>query len=338
MRIDPERRLGSVNHSVYAMKVIIFIALSNDMADHSVELLDIRLLRLFEAIHATRSITKAAESLDLAQPTISVGLGKLRDHFGDPLFVRTPEGMLPTRLAESLIGPVQDALQALRQISGWRMAFDPASATRSFRIAMTDASHITLLPAILSAVHAIAPGLSLEASRIDERLPSALQAGDIDLALGLIPALETGCFQQTLFEQDWICLASRTHPRLHDGLSLVAYQVERHIGIVSGTGQSLLERAVEEQAIERRIGLRLPGFLGLATILANSDLIATLPRHIGTTLAGLGDLAVHECPFPIEHFFVKQHWHARFHHDPANRWIRSLCARLFIRTEIPARG
>lgn len=301
------------------------------MSDPSLDLLDIRLLRLFEAIHATSSITRAAEVLGLAQPTVSVGLGKLREHFNDPLFVRTPDGMLPTPLADTLITPVRDALQALRQISGWRADFDPASATRSFRIAMTDASHITLLPAILSQVRPVAPGVTLEASRIDGDLPVALQSGDVDLALGLIPTLETGFYQQTLFEQDWICLANPDHPRLGSTLTLADYQRESHISIVSGTGQTLLEKAVREQAIDRRIALRLPGFLGLASILANSDLIATLPRHIGTTLAQLGGLPVYECPFRIEHFFVKQHWHSRYHHDPANRWLRALCARLFLK-------
>lgn len=301
------------------------------MGDPSLDLLDIRLLRFFEAIHSTGSITRAADVLGLAQPTVSVGLGKLREHFSDPLFVRRPDGMLPTPLADTLITPVRDALQALRQISGWRSDFDPASARRSFRIAMTDASHITLLPAILSQVRLMAPGVTLEASRIDSDLPLALQSGDIDLALGLIPTLETGFFQQTLFEQDWICLANPDHPRLASTLKLADYQRESHISIVSGTGQTLLEKAVREQAIDRNIALRLPGFLGLASILANSDLIATLPRHIGTTLAQLGGLPVYECPFRIEHFFVKQHWHGRYHHDPANRWLRALCAQLFLK-------
>lgn len=299
------------------------------MSDPSLDLLDIRLLRLFEAIHATGSITRAAEVLGLAQPTVSVGLGRLREHFRDPLFVRTPDGMLPTPLADALMGPIRDALQAIRQISGWRTDFDPASATRGFRIAMTDASHITLLPAILSAVRSVAPGVTLEAARIDDDLPVALQGGQVDLALGLIPTLETGFFQQTLFEQDWICLANAEHPRLRASLSLADYQREAHIGIVSGTGQTLLEHAIRAQQIERRVALRLPGFLGLASILANSDLIVTLPRHIGTTLARIGGFSIYECPFAIERFLVKQHWHGRYHHDPANRWLRSLCARLF---------
>jgi hypothetical protein len=79
--------------------------------------------------------------------------------------------------------------------------------------------------------------------------------------------------------------------------------------------------------------LQLPGFLGLTGILAASDLIVTLPRHIGATLAALGGLHVHACPFPIPEFSVKQHWQARYHHDMANRWLRNLCARLFLRNE-----
>lgn len=299
------------------------------MSQNDIDVLDLRLLRLFDAIHATSSITKAADALDLSQPTVSIGLGKLRRHFGDPLFVRTPDGMLATPLADGLIVAVRDALQALRQVSEWRNAFDAGTSSRSFVIAMTDASHITLLPELLSAAWEIAPSIRLDVTRIDDRLSAALQSGDVDLALGLIPSLENGFYQQKLFEQDWICLARQGHPQLTQGLSLRTYQAAAHIGIIYGTGQLLLEKALASHGIDRRIVLRLPGFLGLSSILADSDLIATLPRHIGTTLAKLGGLAVHECPFAIDGFFVKQHWHARYHRDPANQWLRSLCARVF---------
>lgn len=299
------------------------------MSPNDIDLLDLRLLRLFDAIHASGSVTKAADALGLSQPTVSIGLAKLRQHFGDPLFVRTPDGMLATPLSDSLIGAVRDALQALRQVSEWRSAFDAASSTRSFVIAMTDASHITLLPKLLSGAWDVAPGIRLDVTRIDDRLPAALQSGDIDLALGFVPSLENGFYQQQLFEQDWICLARQGHAQMAHGLSLRTYQAADHIGVVYGTGHLLLENAVAAHGIERRVALRLPGFLGLSSILADSDLIATLPRQIGTTLAELGGLAVHECPFAIDSFFVKQHWHARYHKDPASRWLRSLCARTF---------
>jgi DNA-binding transcriptional LysR family regulator len=296
------------------------------------EEIDLRLLRIFDAMHANRHVTRAAEELGLSQPTISIGLGKLRQQFGDPLFVRTSEGMLPTSRADALIGPIRDVLHSIRNICEMEAAFEPASATRKFRICMTDASHITLLPQILAAVRQAAPSVTLEAARIDDVMPQALQTGEADLALGLIPSLETGFYQQTLFRQDFICLSGPRHPRIKASLTLARYQAEEHIGIVSGTGQQLLEEAVKKFGIERRIVLRLPGFLGLTAILAASDLVVTLPRHIGETLATLGGLRVHACPFPIPPFFVKQHWHARYHHDTANRWMRGVCAGLFLRS------
>ena len=152
------------------------------------------------------------------------------------------------------------------------------------------------------------------------------------LALGLIPSLEIGFYQQTLFRQDYICLTGPHHPRIDAALSLAHDQTEGHIGIISGTGQQLLEEAVKRFGIERRVILLLPGFLGLTGVLAACDLIVTLPRRIGETLAVLGGLKAHACPFPIPRFSVKQHWHARYHHDMANRWLRGSCAGLFLRS------
>jgi DNA-binding transcriptional LysR family regulator len=299
-----------------------------------IDTVDIRLLRLFETIYAVRHITRSGEELGLSQPTISIGLGKLRAHFGDPLFVRTAEGMLPTPRADALIGPVRDVLQALKRISRTELHFNPAIAVHQFRICMTDASHVTLLPAILAQLRQDAPSVQLEAKRIDAGTAEALQSGEADLALGLLPNLETGFYQQTLFHQGWVCLTHPVHPRLASALTLEAYQAEAHISIVSGTGQNLLDEALARFDIRRRILLRLPGFLGLTAMLASSDLVATLPRHIGETLAGIAGLKVHACPFPIADFPVKQHWHARYHHDPANQWLRGLCASLFLKNAI----
>ena len=313
------------------MELILFIDNRNNgwQTLFHLNLVDIRLLRLFEAIYEAGNVTRAAEQLGLSQPTVSIGLGKLRAHFGDPLFVRTAEGMQPTPPADALISPIRDTLESLRRISQWEAHFDPATADRKFRICMTDASHIALLPQLLTHVRKVAPHVRLEAARIDTDMPQALQSGSADLAVGLIPDLETGYYQQTLYHQDWICLASAAHPRIGKGLTLDRYQREAHIEIVLGTGHDLLDEALNRFGIERRELLSLPGFLGLVTILATSDLIATLPRHIGETLALIGGLAVHACPFPIEAFSVKQYWHARYHHDPASRWLRGICAKLF---------
>jgi DNA-binding transcriptional LysR family regulator len=294
------------------------------------ETIDIRLLRALAAVYDARHVTRAAEALGLAQPTLSLALGRLRRQFGDPLFVRAGRGVAPTPRAEALIGPTRDLLRDFERLAQSRDAFDPATTTRVFRIAMTDASHATLLPRLLARVRRDAPLAQLEAARIDEGLAAALESGAVDLAIGHIPSLERGAHQQRLFTQDFVCLINRDHPRLTRGLTRADYRREAHVEIVGGAAAPLLEAALAAQGVMRRVALRLPGFLGLAAIIGATDLVATLPRQIGETLAASAGLALRPCPVPAPVYDVKQHWHARAHHDAANRWLRQLAAELFL--------
>lgn len=293
------------------------------------DLPDLKLLQLFDLLYDTRSVTRVAEQLGQSQPTVSIWLARLREHLHDPLFIRTPGGMAPTPQADALIGPCREILESLRRFSAWEIAFDPATAQRRFRICMTDASHVTLLPRLLAYVRAQAPRVRLEAARIDGNTERALESGEADLAIGYVPWLSGGIYQQQLYEQDWVCLANRHHPRIRKRLGVNAYRTEGHVAITGGTGTALLEQALVRERIERQVVLELPGFLGLGAIVQTTDLITTLPRHIGETLAQASDLSVHPCPIPVEGFAVRQHWHARYHQEAGNRWLRSVVARLF---------
>ncbi|EKS9794029.1 MULTISPECIES: LysR family transcriptional regulator [Burkholderia] len=293
------------------------------------DLPDLKLLQLFDLLYDTRSVTRVAEQLGQSQPTVSIWLARLREHLHDPLFIRTPGGMAPTPQADALIGPCREILESLRRFSAWEIAFDPATAQRRFRICMTDASHVTLLPRLLAYVREQAPAVRLEAARIDGNTERALESGEADLAIGYVPWLSGGIYQQQLYEQDWVCLANRHHPRIRKRLGVKAYRTEGHVAITGGTGTALLEQALVRERIERQVVLELPGFLGLGAIVQTTDLITTLPRHIGETLAQASDLSVHPCPIPVEGFAVRQHWHARYHQEAGNRWLRSVVARLF---------
>ena len=297
------------------------------------EEIDLKLLRLLDSLYATRSVTRTAEQIALSQPTVSIGLARLRKMLSDPLFVRTSEGMQPTPRTEDLMPAVRQVLAGMSQLISSASQFDAATSERTFRIFMTDASHITLMPRLFAHVHALAPGIRLEAATIGPQMASELQSGEADLALGLIPGLEAGFYQQALFDQDWICLANPRHPRLGAKLTLKTYLTEAHVGIVSGTGATLLDNALYRAGQQRQVQLALPGFLGLPAILQGSDLIATLPRHIGETLAHSDRLRVLPCPLPIDGFTVKQYWHTRFHHDPANTWLRGICSSLFLQSQ-----
>jgi DNA-binding transcriptional LysR family regulator len=292
--------------------------------------IDLKLLRLLDALHASQSVTRTAERLGLSQPTISIGLARLRKMLDDPLFVRTPEGMQATPRTQALMPAVRQVLDGMDLLASVTAQFDAASSERRFRIFMTDASHVTLMPRLFAHVRTLAPGVKLEAATLGPDMAQALQSGEADLALGLIPTLDRGFYQQALFDQDWVCLCNAGHPRIGEKFHLKHYLAEAHVGIVSGTGAQLLEDALHTLGKPRRVQLALPGFLGLPGILSTSDLVATLPRHIGETLAQAAGLRVLPCPVAIEGFTVKQYWHTRYHQDPANRWLRAVCAELFL--------
>jgi DNA-binding transcriptional LysR family regulator len=290
---------------------------------------DARHLVLFDEIYRSQSMTRSAQTLGLSQPTASIWLSKLRRQLADPLFVRTSSGVRPTPRADALIGPVREVLELLRGLAGQGAAFDPRAVERNFRVAMTDASHITLLPKVLARVRAEAPRVGLEVAPISAATGRALESGEVDLALGLIPGLEAGFHEQSLYLQDFVCLAATDHPRIRDSLGLRAYRDEAHIGILSATSYTMLDDALKRQRIRRRVLLELPGFLGLGAIVSSTDLVATVPRLIGETLARGGEIKVFSCPVKIPAFEVRQYWHARYHYDAGNRWLRSIVVELF---------
>ena len=292
---------------------------------------DVRLLRMFELIYDTRSVTRTAEKMGQQQPTISVWLGKLRAQLNDPLFVRTPTGMQPTPRAEELITTARSVLQSLRHFTSANGEFDPGSSARQFRICMADSSHLCLMPQLLAYVREVAPNVKLVAARIDAQTGDALQSGQADVAVGFIPWLESGFYQQMLYPEDWVCLVNAGHPRIGNALTLDTYRREGHVAVTAGTGAQMLEDAMARLKVRRRVVLELPGFLGLSGIVSATDLIATLPRRIGETLAQMAGLRVTNCPLDVPSFSIKQHWHARYHQDPGNRWIRGVAAKLFIR-------
>lgn len=292
-------------------------------------LLDVKFLLLFELLYTTGRLNRAADELGQSHPTVSIWLAQMREALHDQLFVRTSTGMQPTPRADELIPKVRSALEAIRSLSDAPAEFEPSTSTRAFRICMTDASLVTILPILLAHLRAVAPEVEMEALRISPDTAGLLQSGQADLAIGLIPNLESGFYQQALFKQDWVCLVNPEHPRIRKMLTLETYKQESHIGLVYGTGEQLLEAALKRHRVNRKVTVKMPTFLGLPAILLGSELIATVPSLIGGTLARVNGLNLFPCPLPVKSFIVKQHWHERYHRDPGNLWLREVCATLF---------
>jgi DNA-binding transcriptional LysR family regulator len=275
-------------------------------------------------------VSRAAENLGIGQAVASVALKKLRLHFADQLFTRTSMGMEPTPKAQLIFPEIKDAVVRLAKARGSNLHFDPSRSQRSFRMCMTDISEIVLLPTLINHLQRIAPRVRVEAELITAETPRRLESGDVDLAVGFMPDLEAGFYQQTLFKQNFVCLAASRHPRVQGKVTKRLFLAEAHITVTtSGTGHWILDKEMLRQNFERRIALRLTTFLGVARIVAQTELLVIVPRLLGEAAAAQESLQVLEPPLRLPSYSVKQHWHERFHADPGNVWMRRTMGELF---------
>lgn len=291
--------------------------------------LDLEWLAVFDEVFKTASVSKAADRLGMAQAAASTALNKLRDHFGDPLFSRTGRGMLPTPFAQSIQPSLRAVLSHLEQAHASHAVFEPAQAQRSFRISMTDISEIVLLPTLINHLRQVAPGIEIDIEKITTDSVRRLQDGEVDLAVGFMPQLDAGFYQQVLFAQNFVCLVAASHPRVATRLGKAAFSRESHVLVSSsGTGHAIVDKVLERAGVQRRIALRVPSFLGVARIVAETELIATVPLRYGEVMARREPIRVLPVPHVLPRYNVKQHWHERFHTDPGNVWLRRTIAQL----------
>lgn len=294
------------------------------------ENIDTKLLRVFDQIRRTGSVSAAAERMGMSQSTMSFFLAKLRELFGDPLFVRTTSGMEPTARALELESRVAAALAAMQALLE-PPVFLPASSRRVFRLSMTDISHIVLLPRIVNRLRKAAPAVRIEILRIAPDTPARMESGEADLSIGFMPQLDAGFYRQRLFEQDFVCVAGPRHPRIRRTFTRADFAREGHLDVSpSTTSQLIVEQAIRRAGLERQVVMRLPSYLGLAAIVAQTDMVATVPRLLGEIVARQEGLRLYAPPIPIEHYAVNQYWHARLHRDPGHAWLRQTLAELFL--------
>ncbi|WP_233259438.1 LysR substrate-binding domain-containing protein [Ramlibacter sp. WS9] len=196
---------------------------------------------------------------------------------------------------------------------------------------MTDISHLEFLPALINKVGKVAPGVRVDVLRITAETPKLLESGEADLAIGFMPELEAGFYQQKLFDQTFACVVRREHPRIQQRLTENLFKREKHVVITApGTGHELVEQALARQRLVRKVALSLPTLPGVGNLLANTDLVATVPERVAQMLVRIAKVKAVPPPFKFPSFSIKQHWHERYQQDPANKWLRSTVAELFL--------
>ena len=295
--------------------------------------LDLNLLPIVIALYEERAVNKTATRLGMSQPAVSAALARLRKAFDDPLFVRTAHGMEPTPRVHALIVPARDVLSRVERdvLSG--LAFDPATANTTFTFALSDVGEMVFLPRIMERLQTLAPLASVRSVALSPSdVREGLERGEVDLAVGYFPDLETtNFFQQRLFTHHFCCLLRADHRISSKRLSMKQYLGLRHVAVhAAGRSQEIFDRYLVRNKIRPKVVLVTPHFMSLPPIISKSDLCATVPHAIGIFFAGSTNIKTvlppfHDAP-PI---VLKQHWHRKAHHDPRHQWLRRLVSELF---------
>ena len=291
---------------------------------HQVDLssVDLNLLKLFDALVRERSVTRAGLRLGLSQPAASRALGRLRRMLGDRLVVRGKLGLELTPRGEGLAGPVARLLDDARGIVAPAL-FDPAAATGRITIAAHDHLSLVVLADLMARFERHAPALRLHIAQPAGDNVRLVEQGGADLALGIFDTLPGSLYRRHLYTDRLVCVARAGHPGVAAEPGLDAYTALRHVAVtISGVGESAVDVALAALGRTRHVALRVPHVLAGAMLVADSDMVLTLPGRLARRLADRLPLALVNLPFEVPPLAPAMIWHERFHGDPAHAWVR----------------
>ncbi len=286
--------------------------------------IDLNLLVVFDALVAEGHVTRAAERIGLTQPAVSHALNRLRALFGDPLFVRSPRGMMATPLAQDIAPSVRSILEQVEGVLLGGRTFDPASSTRQFTLGLSDYAAFVLLPRLTARLDREAPGVSLVVRNTSRSvgLPM-LEDGGAELIAGNFPDPPTHMREDLLYEEDFICAGRGDHSGLDGTIDLDRYLSLRHLQVsMKGNPKGYVDAVLAERGLKRNVAVTVGHFLMAPMLVDASDLVATEPRRLFAPLAGRLPLKLFPPPIDIPPFRVVQTWHARHDADPGHQWLR----------------
>lgn len=293
--------------------------------------IDLNLLVVFQQLYKDRRVSAAAASLDLSQPAVSSALNRLRRILADELFVRTARGMLPTPFAEELELKIADALHVLQHSLNHESTFDPLTSSHNFTLSLADVGEVYFLPRLMAALRREAPRVTITAIRhATGTLAEDMAAGKVNLAVGALPSLKANFFKRRLFPQRYVCLFRRGHPLDKERISLAEFAATEHVIVIApGTGHAKMNEILARRGIRHIVPLRVPHWVSVADILHTTNLIATVPQKFAERGAKFFGLRYVAHPLKLPEIDINLYWHARFHKEPANQWLRNFLVESF---------
>src|SRR4051812_8734623 len=277
---------------------------------------DLNLLVLFEAVLEERHVGRAAERLSLTASAVSHGLGRLRRQLNDPLFLRTPKGVVPTDRARDLALPIAEVLSLTRNILSTAAPFDAATSTRRFTIGAPDGISATLLPALFARLAQLAPGIDISLRQLmpapGEPAPerawrhvlTELETRHMDIAVIPLDDVPLRFESRVLYVEDFVIVTRVGHPFTRDP-SLKKYAAAAHL-VVSATGDPLgfVDQTLAKRGLKRRVSATVPNFMLALAMISETNLIAAIPRKFAAIHAQKFKVAAVEAPLPLRDFRV----------------------------------
>lgn len=273
---------------------------------------DLNLLVLFETVLDERHVGRAAERLKLSASAVSHGLGRLRRQLNDPLFIKTPKGVVPTARAQELAGAIADILARVRGVLATAEPFDPARSTRCFTIGAPDGVSAPFLPPLLAKLRQHAPGIDI---RIRQLLPipdvterawraafDELETRAMDIAIIPSDDIPARFHRQFLFEEDFVIAARAGHPFAATPTRDNYCEMQHLVVSLSGDAHGFVDNVLAKEGRSRRVALTVPNFMFALAAIADSDLICALPRRFAALHAARFGLVSREAPLPLSPF------------------------------------
>jgi DNA-binding transcriptional LysR family regulator len=295
--------------------------------------LDLNLLKVFAAVHRERHITRAGRALFISQSAVSHSLAKLRVLFGDPLFVRTPDGMQPTVLADRLADPIRRALQSVSDALQVDQRFDPAAAEIEFTIGTTTLQPFHFLPELYRRLERDSPHANLLIRNIPSIWPDALNSldrGDVDVLLTLGTrdgerAIETQRFlKDDLFEDPLVCVVSKDNDLVGDTMDVETYARLPHLIMASDrVTRTWIDEALEKRGLRRRIAVTAPHPHALPLLMGSTRLVSTVARSLVSPFIDHARLRLLAPPVAGTPHVFQMIWSTRTDRDPALGWLRT---------------
>ena len=296
------------------------------MDDAHIRRLDLTLLMVFEGLMRLTTMSAVGAELGLTQSAVSHAVGRLRQIFDDPLFVRRGAGVEPSVRARQLAGPIGEALASVRAALRLGRSFDPATTQRTFTIAALDSVIAAVAPRLLADLASSAPRCQIAFRTFGRAdVEAAVVAGDVDLAVGVFPEPPAGTRATHLYREGFRVAARVGHPRLAGGLDLDTYCSLDHMLVSpSGDARGTIDVVLERLGRTRRIISVMPQFLIALQAVSRSDAIVTAPTRLCRDLGPLFDLVLYEPPLQVRGFNVAYLTRTAALDDPAMVWLGSM--------------